>query len=665
MKKKNDETPETFFWKNPQKNSRIKIVNPHDFTMPEIIGKLRGKNFVPDSFGITDTREIQLRNEISSYLIDRPELVVKIANWKMLAEKYQSLPRGENEFLFIYKQDRNPYWDLIREVIAEFDEPTTPRRLKGFAELLKSALPLEARESDMAKRISEKLEKVTEMEGMVEIAPFGESKNLAKFVTGVKSYSAEWSDYEIKYPKWTSAFLAKITGIGRLAKRIIKENAKAKANRSAAILEFPSSVYGDLNSGLENIIAQILPPPPPEPKIETPLPDTTAKPKPRKRRVKIDPREIFYHNLQNRYDLVFTVTFRYNSDGLKLRVIGMNRAAREDKFEFSFADFEGYTQKEKAKAVQIREIIRARIKESRQMMGILETYNELEKYVGLFSKHFEVASPGTDAALKWYALNNLYASKENIATYQELNQQRRKFASIMGQLKSFSAVVEMFRAEAQKLDIPLCVPEIREKGNVGVSFNGMAPINMWSQGAKMVPFTMPIINGRMICLTGRHGGGKSVAGQSVIENIYLAQSGLPVFAESFSLDVKTVLGSVTNDTGDGSTATVFVEKVKNLFSEIAKVPKEQSLIFIDEIGKGTQENHGFNLGLNILTALKGREYSVIFNTQIMRLAEHAQNELGAICLKVDKDHTFSEGIGDGQMDQLVKESGLDQFFIKN
>lgn len=660
MKKKTDETPETFFWKNPQNDSRIKIVNPHDFTMPEIIGKLRGKNFVPDSFGITDTKEIGLRNEVSAYLLARPELGKKIVQWKNDAEKFNSLPTGENDFLYIYKQDINPYWELVKNVITEFDQPDTPRRLKGLASFLKSSLHLESKEWTMAQRISEKLEKVTEMEGIAEIAPFGDSNNLEKFITGTKSYSAAWSDYEIKYPKWTNYLLPRITGIGKLAKLIIKENARANANRSAAILEFPSCVYADLCAGLSGIIEQI------RPITEPVMPNSLGTIPKRKKRIVVDPRTLFYSEITKRYDLIFTVSFRYDGQGLKTRIVGVNRASEIDEnFDFSFIDFDGYSTKEKARATQIRESIRGKITTTRKMMGLLDIYNDLEKYTNIFSKRFGMLSPKTDSALKWYALSNLYLAKENEEIYHELNRQRMNFSIIMRQLYDYGRMIDLFISEAKKLNIPLCVPEIRSDGNVGVSFNGMAPINMWNQGAKMVPFTMPIINGRMICLTGRHGGGKSVAGQSVIENIYLAQSGLPVFAESFSLDVKTVLGSVTNDTGDGSTATVFVEKVKNLFSEIAKVPKEQSLIFIDEIGKGTQENHGFNLGLNILTALKGREYSVIFNTQIMRLAEHAQNELGAICLKVDKDHTFSEGIGDGQMDQLVKESGLDQFFIKN
>ena len=177
----------------------------------------------------------------------------------------------------------------------------------------------------------------------------------------------------------------------------------------------------------------------------------------------------------------------------------------------------------------------------------------------------------------------------------------------------------------------------------------------------MAPFSFPELNGRMICLTGRHGRGKSVAGSSVLETLWLAQSGLPVFAKEFSFDVKDVIGAVINDEGHGSTATVFIQKTKNLLENIAKVPSEKSVIFIDEIGKGTQESSGLALGKRLLSTLADKHYSVIFNTQIMGLAEYAQTNVGAKCLKVDNNHQFAPGIGEGEMDELVKEIGLEKY----
>jgi DNA mismatch repair ATPase MutS len=122
-----------------------------------------------------------------------------------------------------------------------------------------------------------------------------------------------------------------------------------------------------------------------------------------------------------------------------------------------------------------------------------------------------------------------------------------------------------------------------------------------------------------------------------------------------------MIGAVTNDSGDGSTATVFVKKTKNLFENINKVPAHKSLIFIDEIGKGTQENSGLKLGRQILKVLSGNGNSVIFNTQIMKLAEYARDNYKAICLKVNDKHQFEPGIGEGEMEELIKEIGLDKY----
>lgn len=122
-----------------------------------------------------------------------------------------------------------------------------------------------------------------------------------------------------------------------------------------------------------------------------------------------------------------------------------------------------------------------------------------------------------------------------------------------------------------------------------------------------------------------------------------------------------MIGAVTNDTGDGSTATVFVKKTMNLFENIQKVPAHKSLIFIDEIGKGTQESAGLKLGQQILKALSQNGNSVIFNTQIMKLAEHARDNFQAICLKVDDNHQFQPGIGEGLMEELIHEVGLDKY----
>jgi DNA mismatch repair ATPase MutS len=224
--------------------------------------------------------------------------------------------------------------------------------------------------------------------------------------------------------------------------------------------------------------------------------------------------------------------------------------------------------------------------------------------------------------------------------------------------------LSQFENKAAALSLPLCIPIISTQHD-GVFFKNLVPISLvGSNLPQIIPISLDRINGQMVGLTGRHGGGKTTIGKNVLQNVYFALSGLPVFAESFHTDVKTVLGAVTNDEGGGSTATVFVQKVTNLMKEILEVPPHESLVFIDEIGKGTQHGTGLELGKAILFTLSKGGNSVLFNTQTLELAEYAQESLNAVCYKANKKFEFTKGISGGELGELVKEIGLDKFLRK-
>ncbi len=282
-----------------------------------------------------------------------------------------------------------------------------------------------------------------------------------------------------------------------------------------------------------------------------------------------------------------------------------------------------------------------------------------------FGKNRRIASSGTDHDYRYFAIGHLYNHISFREVYQRITNQRAYFFETLDQINDLSSILSKFKDKAEELNIPLCVPTISFKDHSGVSFKNLAPISLTSKTKKLVPITLERINGQIVGLTGRHGGGKTVAGKTILESVYLAQSGLPVFAESFTTDIKTVLGAVTNDEGEGSTATVFVKKVMNLMEQINLVPVNESLIFIDEIGKGTQQNSGIKLGKAILTTLSKGGNSVLFNTQILELAEYAEEHLNAVCYKVDKDHNFVKGIGEGEIMALVEEVGLDKYLEMN
>jgi len=147
-----------------------------------------------------------------------------------------------------------------------------------------------------------------------------------------------------------------------------------------------------------------------------------------------------------------------------------------------------------------------------------------------------------------------------------------------------------------------------------------------------------------------------------VENIFLAQSGLPVLGRGFRLNPKEILGLVFVERGEGSTAELLVGKILKIMQGIKRAKGSKIVLVFDELGTGTQEASGLKLGKRVLSKLNEREaITVIFNTQIIALAEFAQNNLGAKCLQLDKKHRILPGIGEGKMEEMVQETGLDKF----
>ena len=128
----------------------------------------------------------------------------------------------------------------------------------------------------------------------------------------------------------------------------------------------------------------------------------------------------------------------------------------------------------------------------------------------------------------------------------------------------------------------------------------------------------------MLGLTGYHGGGKTVTSLAVVTNIFLAQSGLPVFGQGFRLNVKDVLGMMFIERGGGSTCELLLDKIVIILKEIQNVHNSKVVLVLDEVGTGTQEMDGHKLGKDVLSKLSNIGVSVLFSTQIQSLAEFAR-----------------------------------------
>lgn len=663
--KKDTKTPEQIqepkwtIW-NTKGPKKLEILNPSDFDLPKIIGKIRkhvDDEFI-DSLGISDEKEIIQRNELMKFLLKNKELRNDLITLIDLEGDTKNLPKEENDFLLFYEKD-NVYWEAVKNFIKTMKSyDKHPKKIIPFLQKTEESIKtLPELEKTMAQNISESLKGVSRLEGFFSVSitdhfwlgdekanPVIEVLDKGRIIIGQKRFNSIWSNKnKVEIPKWAQNWFCKITGIQDKIKESIRKEMSLQAKKSSIVTEFPNSIERDIELFLKK-------------EIETIFLNFY------KKEGEIGRRE--YQKLFS-CKSVIKFYFQYDANGMRIMPTSIKLYDTLKQNVWYIGEFErkynSYTAQEEDVIKSRIEDIDTEIYESQSENNGIAMSNFFKKFMEMRVGSFkEIVSPATDSEFRWLFLPNLYRSAKNIDTYNLLIENRKDFWGRINELYKLSRILGEFEEVAERRKIPLSMPEIKAEKS-GIKFKLMAPINMMNQEKTMVPFSFPKINGKIICLTGKHGGGKSVSGKSIMENLWLAQSGLPVFAEGFETEVKEIIGTITNESGEGSTFTVFLKKTLTLFENIEKTPSHKSLLFIDEFGKGTQKESEMELGLDILRALSKNENSILFNTQSLELVEYAKNNFNAICLKVDDTHQFQPGIGDGQMRQLVKEIGLDKY----
>ncbi len=627
-------------WESGENLKRIKLINPKDFDLEKSVKNLGLSAGEMAQLGICDRAEVIERNALLHLLYDNPLFREKISSLTINRSQL-SIPEDENDFLFFYKdQEENPYWSEVKNLIKQLKQIKLncgsgfSKKTDQFLTMLEKSLSLEKDEKSFSEEVSRRLKNVAVMEGVFYVNFVVTSSGKPEAVSfvdgcdfshihGYKLYNSSYSvHYEAKLPKWLrNGWFYKITGIRKTIQKIADRLKEKKAKNSSLIQHFSDNLRSDLFNGAKAIVGKL--------------------------------------NLPSKFvNLKFTFYFNYSDLGLRIKPVSLEMK-RNASFNWSLASALPNLSEQQVKVLQTKaHKIKDQLESSLVMSSSAPLYAQIPH--NFFDKFYLVPSKDTNIDYRWFAIGHIYNLKELRETYFRLIEERRNLSDFVNQLWKINILLERFEKKAQELGVNLCVPTISAEEHSGVSFKELAPISLIGQtGIKLIPVTLDKINGQMVGLTGRHGGGKTVTGKAILDSIYFALSGLPVFAKSFQTDIKTVLGAVTNDEGPGSTATVFVAKVKTLMEEISKVPVDESLIFIDEIGKGTQQSSGLELGIAILTALSKGGNSVLFNTQILELAEYAVSNLGAVCYKFNKEHQITSGIGSGDIESLIKEMGLD------
>jgi hypothetical protein len=243
-------------------------------------------------------------------------------------------------------------------------------------------------------------------------------------------------------------------------------------------------------------------------------------------------------------------------------------------------------------------------------------------------------------------------------------------------LMGYVTIVQHFRSRFSKFNLKM--PTLVRGGKKRLTFKNLLPVHLdgevnTSTGKKntlknIKPITsLDSFGSNLVILTGQNAGGKSVALETILNTTLLAHCGIPIFGDSFQFNVRDSVGICFLSRGSGSTMQLQSQKIANILRAFRDTDDpDKCLAIIDELGTGTTQQNsmytpagGYGFGTKILSAC--RDYDTILSTQITDLAVFAEKEFDAISYMFDDEHNISIGIGKPDLNNLIKETGLDEF----
>lgn len=637
--------PRISFW--DKEVEQINFINPEDFRREKLLRVLGlDKSELRESFGVIQREEIVRRQRLMRFFVENPRLIRFFDNLNFYDIP---LPIDGQVFLdyFYPEKEHNPFWQLVNGLIKEVSRcsevPPEVLSLTGFLNETKDEL--EAEERIMANGIAEKVQKAAYLEGVIEfLVDYWKDlifREKGTEVYGYKKYSyglsKRWKEHHP--PNWTSKGLAKWTGIGLFVSACceIHNWMISRLFYTPLVIEtLPESIETEIETFIRNKLIGKLP------------------------------------GLYSEEKIAIQIFFRYSERGLEIRLLNVSVEKEEKKpmtIKFIKEDFRGYGS---WKLWKIEKNNRKFTKETNYIRNQLRSTDFTEvihqNIPDICDKWIKIDSNRVDQEFKWYAVSALYMTDFR-KTYERL-QDYRDYVS--GQLKMLKAIKEIAKALVQRSERwqkPLCFPEVMEDDQHLVSFDTLEAIHLIGEekiGVKK-PLTakelvsirsLPSLNGQVIGFTGQNAGGKSATEEAIVNAIFLAQSGLPVFGKSFALNAKRKIGMVFLERGSGSTLELLLRKTKALLDSLRDANENGTVLILDEVGSGTQEIDGLEYGKKVLKRLSGSRYSIIFSTQITNLAKYAKDDLNAQCFSFDLNHQIEPGIGRGGIEKLIDRIGM-------
>ncbi len=174
------------------------------------------------------------------------------------------------------------------------------------------------------------------------------------------------------------------------------------------------------------------------------------------------------------------------------------------------------------------------------------------------------------------------------------------------------------------------IPKIQNQGELSI-VNGRHPLLLIRDGReKVVPLTLRMpkaVNGLVI--TGPNTGGKTVVLKTVGLLAMMAQSGIPIPADATSEFL--VFQSFGADIGDEQSLeqnlSTFSSHMRNI-CEVLETADYGSLVFLDELGSGTDPIEGGALACSIMHHLHEKGATFLISTHLHELKLYAHDKEG-------------------------------------